>query len=133
MIALLTLLAAIQASPAPAARATSAPAAAATAAPAPSEDPNVTNIARAQYDAFASGNVDQSLYPQPIPPETIAKVKTALTSLGAVKSVRLVRTMSVNGADGYVYEFTCANGAVLEGLALKDGKIAGIRFSPEAQ
>jgi hypothetical protein len=130
LLAHLLLVAALQSSPAPAASTAPVPAASSVPAPAPTEDPNVIKLARAQYDAFASGKVDQSLYPQPVPAAAIAQVQAGLSSLGAVKSVTLVKTTSVQGSQVYVYKFTCANGAAIETLALKDGKISGIYFSP---
>lgn len=131
MLAHLLLVAALQSTAAPAPAASASPAATASTAPAaPAEDPKVTKIARDQYDEFASGKVDQSMYPQPVPANAIAQVQAGLSSLGAVKTVTLVKTMAVKGSQVYVYKFTCANGAAIETLALKAGKISGIYFAP---
>ncbi|HLI95213.1 MAG TPA: hypothetical protein VKT72_03880 [Candidatus Baltobacteraceae bacterium] len=125
MLALLTLVAALQASPAPASTTTSPPA-----ATAPAEDPAITKLARAQYDAFSSGKLDASQYSVPIPQDAITQVQAGLTSLGPVKSVQFVKSVAVKGSNVYVYKFTCANGAALEQLSVKDGKINGIYFRP---
>ncbi len=127
MLALLTMVAVLQASPAPASTTSSPPAAAATA---PAEDPAITKLARAQYEAFASGKVDQTQYAQAVPQNAIAQVQAGLTALGPVKSVELVKTAVVKGSNVYLYKFTCANGAAMETLAVKDGKIDGIYFRP---
>lgn len=131
MLALLTLVAALEASPAPAAS-PAAPAAAASAAPAPAvtEDPAITKLAREQYDAFAAGKVDQSQYSAAVPQAAISQVQAGLTSIGAVKSVAFVKGSTLAGSMVYVYKFTCAKGAAYEQIAVKDGKIDGIYFVP---
>lgn len=131
MLALLTLAAALEASPAPAA-APSAPPAAASSAPAPSqpEDPNITKLAREQFDAFVAGKLDPSQYSITVPKRSIAQAQAGLSSLGAIKSVTFMESAPIQGSMVYAYKFTCANGAVLEQLSVKDGKINGIYFAP---
>lgn len=103
---------------------------AATSTPVASEDPKITKIARDQYDAFAKGNIDTSQYSVPIPAGAIAQVQAGLSALGAVKTVTFLGSRSMSGSMMYQYKFTCANGAAIETLALKDGKIDGIYFKP---
>lgn len=127
MLALLTLAAVLQSSPAPAASA----APSASAAPAAlAEDPAVTKLARAQYDAFASGKIDASQYSVPIPHSAIAQVQADLSALGPIKNVMFLQAAKLAAGTVYVYEFACQNGAVLEQLSVKDGKINGIYFRP---
>jgi hypothetical protein len=127
VLALLALLSSLQSSPAPAASA--APAAAATASPAPlPADPE--QLARQQFAAFLSGNIDQRWYVQPLPQNAIEQVHTYLQSLGAIKNVALLKTADTAYGKAYAYKFTCANGAVLEQFVAKTGIIQGIYFRP---
>lgn len=127
MLALLALLSALQASPAPAASAAATSAATASPAPLPT-DPE--QLARQQFAAFASGNVDARWYSAPLPAGAVDQVKTYLQGLGAIKSVALVKTADTPYGKAYVYKFTCTNGAVLEQLVAKGGVIQGIYFRP---
>ena len=127
MLALLTLAAALSASPSPAASPSAAPAPTSSA---PAENPAITKLANEQFDDFAAGKVNVSEYSVKIPKDALAQVQAGLSSAGAVKSVTLVKQMDVMGSTVYVYRFTCANAAVLEQLSLKDGKINGIYFAP---
>lgn len=132
MLAHLALIGILQSAPQPGAspEAVITPQPAATAASANAEDPKVTKIAREQYDAFAKGNLDKSDYSVPIPAGAIAQVQAGLDALGPVKSVKFLGSMAMNGSMMYQYEFTCAKGAAIETLSLKDGKIDGIYFKP---
>lgn len=132
MFAILTLAAVLAAPPGPAASPSASPAAAAPSTPAaaPAEDPKITKLAREQFDAFAAGKYDPSQYSIAVPKAALAQVQTGLSSLGALKSVTFVKSASVSGSMVYVYKFTCANGAALEQLSVKDGKINGIYFVP---
>jgi hypothetical protein len=127
MLALLTLTAALVASPAPATPA-AVPTPASTAAS--TEDQAITKLARQQYDAFAAGKIDQSQYSVTIPQNAIAQVQSGLAALGAVKRIDFIKNAEVMGSMVYVYKFTCANGAAIEQLSVKDGKINGIYFRP---
>lgn len=131
MLALLTLLAAIEASPAPATSpAAATPAASAAPAAAPAEDPAITKLAREQFDAFVAGKLDPSQYSVTIPKHSIAMAHAGLSALGAVKSVTFMESAPIQGSMVSVYKFTCADGAVLEQISVKDGKINGIYFAP---
>lgn len=133
MLALLTLLAALQSSPAPAASAASAaaaPVASAAPAAAPAEDPAITKLARDQFDAFAAGKFDASQYSVTLPKRAIAQVHAGLSALGTVKTQTFMESKAISGSMVYVYKFTCANGSVYEQLSVKDGKINGIYFAP---
>ncbi len=122
------LIVALQATPAPAA---STPAAAAPLpSTMPTDNPAVGKLARAQFYAFASGKVDASQYAMPLPTDAMPQVQAFLTGLGPVKSVALIQTARMGASDVYVYKFTCENGAALEQLSIKDGKIDGIYFRP---
>ncbi len=127
MLAHMLLLAALQTTPSPAATTAPAPSAAAT-----REDPAITKIVRAQYDAFAAGKVDASQYSISVPQNAIAQVQAGLASAGAVKSVTFLKMAALPQGTVYAYKFTCANGAVIEQISLKDGKINGIYFRPVA-
>lgn len=124
MIGLITFILALDsASPAPAAAATAVPAT--TALPA---DPE--RLARFEWAEFASGNVDQTHFTQPIPQNAIDQLHQVLPSLGAIKSVTLIKKADTPGGPGYAYKVVCEKGAVIEQFAVKDGKITGIYFSP---
>ena len=124
-IAVFAMLAALQASPAPAAP----PAAAATASPAPlPTDPE--QLARQQFAAFASGNIDQRWYSQPIPAAAIAQLRQYLPGLGTVKSFTLIKQNDTPNGPGYAYRVSCAQGTVIEQFTVKNGTITGIYFSP---
>ncbi len=127
MVASLALLAALVTAPSPAPSVSPAPQASAAA---PAEDPAITKLAREQYDAFAAGKVDATKYSAAIPADAIAQVQAGLTALGPVKSVILLRTVSSAQGTVYVYKFIAENGAALEQLSVKDGKIDGIYFMP---
>lgn len=127
MLAYAALVLALQTTPAPSPSSTSA-AAAPLPAPLPTDNPSVAKLAREQFYAFASGKVDTSLYS--IDVQSAPQAQAFLSALGAVKNVVLVQTTKVGDSDVYVYKFTCENGAALEQLSLKDGKIDGIVFRP---
>lgn len=131
MLALLTLVAALEASPAPAASpAAPTPAASAAPAPAATEDPSITKLAREQYDAFLAGKLDPSQYSVTIPKHSVQMAHLGLTTLGAVKSVTFVESAPINGSMVYAYKFTCANGSIYEQLSVdKNGKVNGIYFA----
>ncbi len=134
MIALLTMLAALAASPAPSASpdAAASPARAASAAPSatPAENAAMAKLARAQFDAFAAGKIDKSRYSIDVPAASMAQVQLGLSSLGAVKSQTLLKTEQLAQGKVYVYRFTCERGAAIEQFSIKDGKINGIYFAP---
>jgi hypothetical protein len=110
-IALLALLVAVQATP--------------SALP---TDPQ--QIARFEWAEFSSGTIDQSHFTQPIPQKTIDDLHKALSSLGAIKTVTLLKEDATSAGPSYVFRIGCEKGAVLEQFAIKDGKITSIRFMP---
>lgn len=135
MIASLALLAALQATPPPLAPVDTpapifSPAPAVPGTPAASGVKDPEKLARDQFAAWSAGKVDKSLYAFDIPQSAIDQVHQALPSLGAVIGVALATHADVAQGDVYIYKFTCANGAVLEQLSLKDGKINGLSFKP---
>lgn len=81
MLPLLTLLAALQASP----------------APSPTENPSVTKTAQTELTAWEAGKPDWSHYIAPIPDATVKQVQAFLATLGAVKSVSFVQTVQPQG------------------------------------
>ena len=127
MIALLTLAALLDATPAPAATTTATPAPAVSAAPLPS-DPE--QIAKEEWAQFSSGKVDQSRFITPIPQKSIDQLGQVLPTLGAVKSVALVKQADTPQGKGYAYKFTCENGAAIEQFIVDKGKIVSIWISP---
>lgn len=129
MIALLALLLALQATPSPAASDTPADAAPVP-SPAPTDNPEIAKLARAQFSAFKSGKIDTSQYSVAIPKDALPQVQAYLSELGPIQNVTLVQSAKINGAAVYVYKFSCQNGAALEQLSVKDGKINGIYFRP---
>ncbi len=108
---------------------TSSPAAIAT----PAEDPHITKIARAQYDAFAAGKIDPSQYSVDIPASAVAQVQAALTRLGPIQSVSFLKSATLASGTAYAYRFTCQKGDIIEQISIKDGKINGIYFIPPSQ
>lgn len=127
MFAYAALILALQTTPAPSPSPTPA-AAAPLPAPLPTDNPSVARLAREQFYAFASGKIDTSLYSTDI--QSAPQAQAFLSALGAVKNVVLLQTAKMGESDVYVYKFTCENGAALEQLSLKGGKIDGIVFRP---
>lgn len=132
MLAGLALIAALQATPIPAAGGTPAAAAPLPTAT-PTANPAVDRLARAQFSAFATGKIDASQYSVAIPKNVMPQVQAFLTALGPVNTVDLIQSQRMGADTIYVYRFTCQNGAVLEQLSIKDGKIDGIFFRPVQQ
>lgn len=129
MLTILGLIVALQVSPMPSVTETPA-AAAPLPGPQPTDNAAVGKIAREQFYAFASGKVDATLYSMPIPKSVMPQVQAFLSALGPVKNVTLVQSEKMGESLVYVYKFTCENGATLEQLSIKDGKIDGIYFRP---
>jgi hypothetical protein len=126
MLVIFALVSALQTSPAPAASTAPVPAATASPAPLPT-DPE--KLARQQFAAFLSGNIDQRWYSQPLPQNAIDQVHAYLQSLGAVKSFALLKTADTPYGKGYAYKVTCAHGAAIEQFTSQGGVITAIRFS----
>lgn len=103
----------------------------------PPEDPLVTKIARREFVAWQSGNVDLTRYAGPAKAEITAD-KLALTSkglaaLGALESIDYIEPVLFDnepaGARAFMYKVTCSEGVVYEQLVLDaQGKVAGIVF-----
>ncbi|HKU67873.1 MAG TPA: hypothetical protein VJP85_08855 [Candidatus Baltobacteraceae bacterium] len=129
MLAVLTLILAMQTTPA-ASSSTTPAAAAPLPSPLPTDNPAVGKLARQQFYAFAAGKIDASAYSIEIPKDVMPQVQAFLSALGAVKDVTLVQSTKIDESDVYVYKFTCENGAALEQLSIKNGKIDGIYFRP---
>ena len=87
-------------------------------------------IARAQFEAWASGKIDKSAYSIDLPADAVAQLHEILPALGPIQSVALVTHASLPGGSVYIYRFTCKNGSALEQISFKDGKINGIYFKP---
>jgi hypothetical protein len=117
-----------------------APAATPTPAPTPKpvEDPAITKIARQQFVAWQAGVVNPKLYTEDMQakmlPATVADTSKNIGSLGPLLSMQFEGPVLVDDApatsNSYLYQVTCANGAVFMQFALMpDGKIAGMLFS----
>lgn len=132
MIALAALILSLQATPTPAPSVTPV-GAAPVPSPLPSDNAAIGKIARAQFYAFAAGKIDPAQYSISIPPQAMPQAQAFLSSLGPVENVSLVQNAKMGESDVYVYKFTCQNGAALEQLSLKNGKIDGIYFRPVQQ
>jgi predicted Abi (CAAX) family protease len=118
-------------SPAPSPSPSGTPAAAAPLpTPLPTDNAAVSKMAREQFYAFAAGKIDGSQYSIEIPKDVMPQTQAFLSALGDVKSVTLVQSTKMGDSDVYVYKFTCANGAALEQLSVKNAKINGIFFRP---
>lgn len=87
-------------------------------------------IARFEWAEFSSGQIDQSHFSQPIPQKAIDDLHKALPSLGAIKSVTLIRQADTPEGPGYAFRIGCEKGAAIEQFAIKDGKITSILFTP---
>ena len=117
MLPLLTLVAALQASP----------------APSPTENPAVTKTAQTELVAWEAGKPDWSHYVQSIPDTTVKQVQAFLATLGAVKSVTFVQTVQPQGVpvplSVYSVQGDKANAYLLIHLN-EGGKIDEIFFKP---
>jgi hypothetical protein len=98
--------------------------------PAGTENPAMTQLAREQFDAFASGKIDKSQYSVDIPQSAIEQAQKALSSLGPVQSVQFMGSAPLSAGTGYAYRFVCEKGTVIERFSIKDGKINAIYFAP---
>lgn len=87
-------------------------------------------IARFEWAEFSSGTIDQSHFTTPIPQKAIDDLHRALPSLGAIKTVTLIRQGDTPAGPGYEFRFGCVKGAAIEQFAIKDGKISSILFTP---
>jgi hypothetical protein len=132
MIALAALILALQATPAPSPSATPV-GAAPVPSPLPTDNPAIGKLAREQFYAFVAGKVDPSQYSISIPTQAMPQARAFLSSLGPVVNVTLVQSTKMDDSDVYVYKFTCQNGAALEQISIKNGKIDGIYFRPVQQ
>lgn len=117
MLPLLTLVAALQASP----------------APSPTENPAVTKMAQTELAAWEAGKPDWSHYIQSIPDATVKQVQAFLATLGAVKSVTFAQTVQPQGLpvplSVYSVKAEKANAYLL--IHVNDaGKIDEIFFKP---
>jgi CubicO group peptidase (beta-lactamase class C family) len=103
--------------------------------PAPGEDPKITALARAQFDALEAGKIDPAAYTPQVnalfTPAVVEKVRDYLKSLGPVSAFKFTGKTPVAGYDVYVYKVDCALGSVRETLSFDAaGKISGIFFGP---
>lgn len=126
MIALITMLLALD-SAAPAGTAAPSPASSTAAAALPA-DPE--KLARYEFAEFASGKIDQSHFSQPIPQNAIDRLHQVLPSLGAVKSMTLIKQADTPVGPGYAFRVVCDKATLIEQFAVKDGKITSILFTP---
>ncbi len=122
MIAFLALAYAFQAAPP-------------TAPPAPAQTQTIDlagdpkEIARAQFIAFATNDVDPSLFSQPPDAADVSAARTLLLAIGRMKRIDpLPHTNSLLGI-GYAYRFTCEHGTAVERFTLRAGKITSISFT----
>lgn len=104
-------------------------------ASAPVENPAVTKIARAQFEAWKSGKLDLDAYTSGVQAYFTADVKSHvkqfLTSLGDVQSFTYAGSRpAANGIFVETYRVTAAKGSALELIHLDDaGKIDSIFFT----
>ncbi len=104
-------------------------------APAPGEDPKISALARAQFDAIVNGSIDAAAYTAAmngaLTPALLAQVRAALASLGPAIGFTFVSHSKAEGFDTYVYKIDCAQGSVRETLSLDaGGAIGGLYFRP---
>jgi hypothetical protein len=132
MLELAALILALQATPAPSPSATPV-GAAPLPSPLPTDNPTVSKLAREQFYAIIAGKIDESEYSSALPKSLLAQAQAFLSSLGPVQNVTLIQSAKMSDSDVYVYRFTCQNGAALEQLAIKNGKIDSIFFRPVQQ
>lgn len=132
MLALLTFIAALQASPAAAPSAVPAPTAAASPA-ASAEDPATTKIAVRELAAWQAGKPDWSHYVQSIPNATVQQVQSFLGGLGSITGPTFLKRVQPPGAPFAlsVYSLKGTNASALMLLHVSDaGKIDLIYFRP---
>ena len=103
--------------------------------PVPGEDPKIDALARAQFEAFAAGNVVAASYsPQvnaALTPAVVTQVRDALRALGALQTLTLVAKLHQGPYETWVYKLDCANGSIKETLSVDaNGIIGGIFFGP---
>ena len=65
-----------------------------------------------------------------VPQSTIDQVRQLLVAMGPIISLTLVSHVNAPLGSVYVYRITCRNGAALEQISFKDGKINGLYFKP---
>lgn len=134
MLALLTLAAALQASPQPSESPSTAPSPAATASTAAStEDPAITKVAKQELAAWQAGKPDPSHYVKAFPDSTVQQVHAFLNSLGTVSSVTFVKNVQPQGAPWplsvYLMKGANANGYLI--IHVNDAaKVDFILFRP---
>jgi len=117
------------------------PAVARAASPAPAasmppENPSVTQIARAEIDAWESGKVDRAKYSaeanQHITNDLITNVSKQMAPLGPPTSFKYVGHTTQFGLDLTQYEAVFPQITLTESIAVDPaGKIAFIYFSPK--
>jgi hypothetical protein len=132
MLAYVALILALQVTPAPSPSVTP-PGSAPVPTPLPSDNPTIGKLAREQFYAFIAGKVDASQYATAPSKGLLLQAQAFLSSLGPVQNVTLVQNTKTDDGDVYVYRFTCQNGAALEQLAIKNGKIDSVLFRPVQQ
>ncbi len=128
MIALITFLVALDSAAPSNTAAPSTPPSASPAAIGLPKDPE--QLARFEFAEFASGKIDQSHFSQPIPQTAIDQLHQVLPSLGAIKSMTLIKKADTPAGPGYAYKVVCEKGALIEQFAVKDGTITSIWFAP---
>ncbi|MBV9973485.1 MAG: hypothetical protein JO135_09130 [Candidatus Eremiobacteraeota bacterium] len=102
----------------------------------PPENPSVTQIARAEIDAWESGKVDRSKYSaeanQHITNDLITNVSKQMAPLGPPTSFKYVGHATQFGLDLTQYEAVFPQITLTESIAVDPaGKIAFIYFSPK--
>jgi CubicO group peptidase (beta-lactamase class C family) len=103
--------------------------------PAPGEDPKITALARAQFDALRSGTLERSAFTaamnDALTPELIERARASLADLGPAFRFTFVSRSKQGTVDTYVYKIDCTQGAARELLTVDAaGKIAGLYFRP---
>jgi hypothetical protein len=104
----------------------------------PPEDPAVGRVARREFVAWQSGNIDRSHYADvlngKLSDDLVNRTATGLGHLGAFVRSEYLGPLVVDpdapkGLSAYLYRMFCTNGAVYERLVLDaSGKVAGIYF-----
>lgn len=99
------------------------------------EDPKVTALARAQFEALAQGRIDPALYTSEMvtgmTPAALSKVRGFLTPFGAISRMTFFGKSHSGNYDTYVYKVECQHGAVRQTISLDaTGKIAGLYVAP---
>jgi len=93
----------------------------------------VLPLAKEWFRRIQAANIDRSQLNDTVnlqlTPELVLHEQAALVPYGKPVSFRFVGSGPVPGATGYNFIVICANGALLESIALDgEGKIAGLNF-----